>query len=316
MERNHTPQHGNFHKYYLTRPTTSHDPRLALLPPNFFKDKRVLDVGCNEGLVTLEIAQEWGAAEVLGVDVDEELVTAARERRRLRWSLQHPEDHDAALIPGSFHQMNGNVDSQSRGNGGPSALGQGRRNDHFPASMPHMFGPLPLPPAPSISDDEGKSTSQNAKWPYNVSFRCLDYSSAPVLEDEKGWDVILLLSVAKWLHLNGGDQGLLSCFKRIHDSLRPHGALVLELQDWEGYRRAARGNPILRETYKTLSLRPSDFKLCLLQEVGFQRVEHLGISDGTSKLLFSPGYLDGSNADIGELGARRRAVDVYYKVGQ
>jgi hypothetical protein len=31
------------------------DPRLAVLPPNLFKDRRVLDIGCNEGAVTIEI---------------------------------------------------------------------------------------------------------------------------------------------------------------------------------------------------------------------------------------------------------------------
>jgi hypothetical protein len=31
------------------------DPRLAVLPCNLFKEKRVLDIGCNEGVVTIEI---------------------------------------------------------------------------------------------------------------------------------------------------------------------------------------------------------------------------------------------------------------------
>jgi 2-polyprenyl-3-methyl-5-hydroxy-6-metoxy-1,4-benzoquinol methylase len=41
-------------RYYSKRPSIR-DPRLALLPAEFFMGKRVLDVGCNEGWVTCEI---------------------------------------------------------------------------------------------------------------------------------------------------------------------------------------------------------------------------------------------------------------------
>lgn len=41
-------------RYYTKRPFVS-DPRLLLLPPQFFREAVVLDVGCNEGWVTCEI---------------------------------------------------------------------------------------------------------------------------------------------------------------------------------------------------------------------------------------------------------------------
>ncbi|KAI9566331.1 Bicoid-interacting protein 3-domain-containing protein [Boletus coccyginus] len=75
--------------------------RLALLPAAFFVGKTVLDVGCNEGWVTREIAHACGARRVVGVDIDDALVRAAWIRRRTLWSLQSPphehpaEHHDA-----------------------------------------------------------------------------------------------------------------------------------------------------------------------------------------------------------------------------
>lgn len=48
------PIHGNYTGYYTKRPSLS-DQRLSLLPEDFFKGKKVLDVGCNEGWVTCEI---------------------------------------------------------------------------------------------------------------------------------------------------------------------------------------------------------------------------------------------------------------------
>lgn len=44
------------YRYYSKRPFIQ-DPRLALLPTEFFVGKRVLDIGCNEGWVTCEIGK-------------------------------------------------------------------------------------------------------------------------------------------------------------------------------------------------------------------------------------------------------------------
>jgi hypothetical protein len=42
--------------YYTKRAHgPSGDPRLAALPRDLFKERRVLDIGCNEGVVTVEI---------------------------------------------------------------------------------------------------------------------------------------------------------------------------------------------------------------------------------------------------------------------
>ena len=42
--------------YYTKRAQGARgDPRLAVLPHHLFKERRVLDIGCNEGVVTIEI---------------------------------------------------------------------------------------------------------------------------------------------------------------------------------------------------------------------------------------------------------------------
>ncbi len=53
------------------------DARLALLDAAWFAGRHMLDVGCNEGLVTLAAAAKWGCASATGVDIDPVLIGKA-----------------------------------------------------------------------------------------------------------------------------------------------------------------------------------------------------------------------------------------------
>jgi len=48
------------------------------------------------------------------------------------------------------------------------------------------------------------------------------------------------LSITKWIHLNQGDDGLVTFFRKIHRVLHDGGHLVLEPQAWESYAKAKR----------------------------------------------------------------------------
>jgi 7SK snRNA methylphosphate capping enzyme len=45
------------------------------------------------------------------------------------------------------------------------------------------------------------------------------------------------MSVAKWIHLNYGDEGLQKVFKKIFDSLTPNGVFIMEPQPWKSYKK-------------------------------------------------------------------------------
>lgn len=53
------------------------DPRLQALDRAWFAQKKVLDIGCNEGLLTLSLAGKFGCKAVTGVDIDAVLVAKA-----------------------------------------------------------------------------------------------------------------------------------------------------------------------------------------------------------------------------------------------
>ncbi len=56
-------------------------PASQLLRPEWFRGRAVIDVGCNEGLVTLAVAARYGARRMTGYDIDEQLV-----KRACRWA--------------------------------------------------------------------------------------------------------------------------------------------------------------------------------------------------------------------------------------
>jgi len=61
-----------------------------LLERRWFHGRRCLDIGCNEGLVTLAVAGRFGTASMLGVDLDAHLIRNACRRARIKrhWQWQ------------------------------------------------------------------------------------------------------------------------------------------------------------------------------------------------------------------------------------
>jgi len=62
--------------------------------PECFRDKQVLDIGCNSGIVTINFTKSLLPKTVLGIDIDANLIDAARknlQRQKTDFSLSEKE---------------------------------------------------------------------------------------------------------------------------------------------------------------------------------------------------------------------------------
>ncbi|XP_053680384.1 7SK snRNA methylphosphate capping enzyme bin3 [Anopheles nili] len=159
--------------------------------------------------------------------------------------------------------------------------GKTENSQYFPISFPLTMGNL------SGKEHQMDIGRPENKFPHNVRFKTMNY----VLKDEslinydtQQYDLILCLSVTKWIHLNYGDAGLKIAFKRMFNHLRPGGKLILEAQNWASYKKKKKLTETIFENSKSIEFFPNRFHDYLLSpEVGFSHSYPLGIPRHLSK---------------------------------
>lgn len=134
---------------------------------------------------------------------------------------------------------------------------------------------------------DSDASAECPTFPNNVVFMqgnyVLERDDLVDLQREE-YDVILALSISKWIHLNWGDEGLKRTFRRIFRQLRPGGKLVLEPQEWSSYKRKKKLTDAIFKNYQSIRFLPQHFRSYLLsEEVGFSSCEMLGVPDSKSK---------------------------------
>ncbi|XP_058055299.1 7SK snRNA methylphosphate capping enzyme bin3 [Anopheles bellator] len=162
--------------------------------------------------------------------------------------------------------------------------GRGKGADHsqyFPISFPLTMGNL------SGKEHQMDIGKPEHKFPHNVRFKMMNYvvkEESLINYDTQQYDLILCLSVTKWIHLNYGDAGLKIAFKRMFNHLRPGGKLILEAQNWASYKKKKKLTETIFENYKNIEFFPCRFHDYLLSpEVGFSHSYPLGIPRHLSK---------------------------------
>jgi Methyltransferase domain len=157
-------QHGNYNRYYGFESLNKNmDVRLKIFQRNvhLFKNKDVLDVGCNCGLMTLAIARYFTPKSITGIDIDKKLINIARTK--LKKYVAVP---DRLLAS----------DLSSDG-----VMKYRNRTECFPISFPICYGNLSFafkqiqkkiqtPATLSSTPQTPQNETQNPRIPENVSF--------------------------------------------------------------------------------------------------------------------------------------------------
>lgn len=215
---------GNYPSYYSYR---NDDDRLPNIDSelrriglngltSLIAEKRCLDIGCNTGKVTMEIAEKYRPKWILGMDIDNKLISIARK-----------------LI------------------------------------------------------EEKSESVKGSGLPSNIRFSC-DNIVREDIKPRQMYDMVICMSVTKWIHLNYGDDGIRRLFSNILALLKPNGHLLLEPQSFKTYSRRKKLSPDIEENYKSINFKPEAFKEFIVS-LGFELILQIGSleeSKGFERCIF------------------------------
>ncbi|XP_044471109.1 probable RNA methyltransferase At5g51130 [Mangifera indica] len=244
---------GNYKNYYGYRigGGFDEDPRLKVFKKEWFQDKKCLDIGCNSGIITIQIAKKFRCRSILGIDIDSNRVEDAYWHLR---KIVKKEKDERNRAQASRLDVSGNTDGRQLG----------------------------LTVIANAEEEVSKDCSPLVERDLHdiVSFQQENFvhSQHPL---QSQYDTILCLSVTKWIHLNWGDDGLITLFTRIWRLLHPGGIFVLEPQPWRSYEKNRRVSQTTAANYQNIVYHPEQFQEILLDKIGFRRVEVI-TSDGLS----------------------------------
>jgi 7SK snRNA methylphosphate capping enzyme len=275
---------GSYSGYYKrNRDTVS---RLREFDRSWFRGKECLDVGCNEGAVTMFVAEKFQPCSIVGIDVDKLLILAAQSsvKRAVYDHRQAQKKSGKTPIPVRVTSEKASTPTPVASSSAVSTYTNSiQMKNGGSVKMPAMNTFVPrtvsmkrkqyesLNNMKGVNDSSTISTiSGGGGFPYNVSFEAESFAN---FSGSINFDVILALSITKWVHLNEGDTGLLGFFRKIFKLLREGGRAIIEYQPWKSYERNRSASDVTKSNFHALQIRPEDFEYILSEGIGF-RVEH------------------------------------------
>ncbi|ORX60994.1 hypothetical protein BCR36DRAFT_341114 [Piromyces finnis] len=276
--------YGNYEHYYGYRNKSSIpiDPRIELFNEEWFHNKKCLDVGCNSGFLTVSLAMLFEPKIIEGVDIDPHLIKKAQNYLIFRNSLIKNQDIkenkeqniqlneneklfdyypiSCPLTIGSIPiplnnynlEKNKKKEIEKEYNDFDININKCKKNpeesDFTENTMEEKEKKENEIREIVIENDNNNEIEaiKESQFPNNVYFRVSDWVNEPTIEESKdSYDIILGLSITKWIHLNWGDYGIKRFFNKVYSSLRNNGIFILEPQPFSGYSRKAKNNKVI-----------------------------------------------------------------------
>ncbi|XP_059634936.1 probable RNA methyltransferase At5g51130 [Cornus florida] len=239
---------GNYRNYYGYRvgQDLKEDPRLKVFRKEFFEGKDCLDIGCNNGSITIAIAEKFFCQSILGIDIDGDRIEDAR------WNLRKTVMMTTRKMPPKISKL--------KDEKGANGLKQS----------------VTKPLTEATRETSGDCSPLQGRDLFDIiSFEKGNFVRSWRSPENKCYDTILCLSVTKWIHLNWGDDGLITLFANIWRLLQQGGILILEPQPWNSYSKNRRVSETAASNYQNIKIFPEDFQEILMDKIGFRKVEDI-----------------------------------------
>jgi len=247
---------GNYENYYRLRCSQRwEDPRTKVIRREWIHDRKCLDIGCNEGIVTIILAVRYQPKVIVGCDIDYTLINKAISHLR---SLEK----NKTMI----EEIGGKDEDTPKSKRRKELL---KRLQEMPKSF--TIG-LSLPFEPE------EETKNNA-WE-RLIFRQENYIAD--MDTIERYDTILCLSTIKWIHLHYGDAGVKALFYKVYKTLNKEGIFVFEPQPWKSYKKKKHLDETMKKQYKEIKLTPDKFEDYLVNVIGFKVIERV-VPEGVKK---------------------------------
>eukprot|EP00826_Nyctotherus_ovalis_P045680 TRINITY_DN5079_c0_g4_i1.p1 TRINITY_DN5079_c0_g4~~TRINITY_DN5079_c0_g4_i1.p1 ORF type:complete len:334 (+),score=93.29 TRINITY_DN5079_c0_g4_i1:67-1068(+) len=236
---------GNYSNYYRLRCSKRwEDPRTKAIRREWINDRKCLDIGCNEGILTITLAIQYRPKVIIGCDIDYTLINKAISHLR---SLQKNKTFFTEIAADS---------PKSR-----------RRKELLRRlqELPKSFTVGLSIPAEQACVEGSEEVAER------LIFRQENYVAD--METGEKYDTILCLSTAKWVHLHYGDVGIKALFYKVYRTLNEGGIFVFEPQPWKSYKKKKHLDETMKKQYKEIRFFPNQFEDFLVSMIGFRLIE-------------------------------------------
>ena len=182
---------------------------LELCAPNIFRNRNILDIGCNIGDISLTIAAFHQPNRVWAFDLDKNLI-----------------DRSIGILQNIRLIKNCRVSSSPYNDFTKSQDG---KNCKFDSSIVNKIANL-----------AHECKIRLGRFPYNISFFVYDALSSDqfILNKCPNVNTILILGLFKWIHLIHGDKGISEFIIRVARYLGHGSYVVIELFNKKSYKKA------------------------------------------------------------------------------
>lgn len=213
-------QFGNFKDYYQRKYDKWEDQRLSLIDKEYIDGKRVLYIGCHEGVVPITLALKFKPANIEAIDIDPFLIVKAIKNCQMVDSIKKYIKNDK------------------------------KQSLHVPMNNKY-FKLIEL-----ISESNQKTTASILD---TITFRLKNIVEPETEENFKKFDTIICFSLTKYIHFNYGDNGIRALINNCQQLLEDNGILIIEPNRSSSYRKLKFFSKVFSESFKNMNLLPENF---------------------------------------------------------